>query len=467
MTAQPDHARPEETTGPPSLTELLQSLPGGGDVAERVMAELADVQVAHEELRIAEDELRAQQEQITQLLTQHDTERRWRGQLAALVPIGLCATDGNGSLVDVNPAFAAHLGANLLRLRGKPLSVYMGREDVSAFRAALRTLGSGASPEARLTVTLRPRHLPPSRAQLFGFSETPDHRSSAARVQWVLLPEDVGMDSAGSVPPAAASPSAGPETTDTETADTAIPAEQVVSLASALADLSALPGAEPDRQRLLVRMATLVSGAVPGADWVSITVGSPMAPLRLGSDSAQAQDFDGRQVRAGEGPCWDAYRTGSVVVTADVTTDPRWPTLAPLAQQSEVRGVVAVPVCEAGETTGAMNVYSRRSGAVGPAGRRIAELAAAAVAGILQNVAERESMQALAANLERALTSRAVIDQAKGMVMARLGVSADDAFARLVKLSSHLNVKLRDLATLIVEGHVDAILRAANRHPGG
>jgi AmiR/NasT family two-component response regulator len=55
-----------------------------------------------------------------------------------------------------------------------------------------------------------------------------------------------------------------------------------------------------------------------------------------------------------------------------------------------------------------------------------------------------------------------VIDQAKGMVMARLGIDADEAFARLVKLSSHLNVKLRDLAALIVEGHVDAVLRAGD-----
>jgi AmiR/NasT family two-component response regulator len=98
--------------------------------------------------------------------------------------------------------------------------------------------------------------------------------------------------------------------------------------------------------------------------------------------------------------------------------------------------------------------------AFGPAGRRIGGVAAAAVAGVLQNVAERESMKNPAANLERALTSRAVIDQAKGMIMARLGVDADDAFARLVRLSSRLNVKIRDLAALIVEGHVDAVLHA-------
>ena len=251
-----------------------------------------------------------------------------------------------------------------------------------------------------------------------------------------------------------------------ESAGETIPAEEVVGLAAALADLSALPAAEPDRQRLLPRMATLVRRAIPGADWVSITVGSPMDPQRLGSDSVEAQDFDGRQVRAGEGPCWDAYRTGTVVVADDVTADPRWPRLARLAQDSEVRSVIAVPVREEGATTGALNVFARRTGAIGPAGQRIAVLAAAAVAGILRNVAERESMQELAANLERALTSRAEIDQAKGIVMARLGVSADDAFARLVQLSSHLNVKLRDLATLIIEGHVDAILRAGNRLPG-
>jgi GAF domain-containing protein len=244
--------------------------------------------------------------------------------------------------------------------------------------------------------------------------------------------------------------------------EAAVPASEVIGLATALAELSSLPIGELDRQRLLSRMATLVRGAVPAADWVSITMGSPRDPQRLGSDSAEAQDFDGRQVQAGEGPCWTAYSTRSVVITDDVTTDARWPALAALGGRSAVRSVLAMPVQEDGTTTGAVNVYSGRVAAFGPAGRRIGELAAAAVAGVLQNVTERESMKSLAANLERALTSRAVIDQAKGVIMARLGVDADDAFARMVNLSSRLNVKIRDLATLITEGHVDAVLRAAD-----
>jgi len=187
-----------------------------------------------------------------------------------------------------------------------------------------------------------------------------------------------------------------------------------------------------------------------------------MTPERLGSDSTQAQDFDGRQVQAGEGPSDEAYISGALVTADDVTTDHRWPTLARNAAAGAVRSVLAVPVQEGDTVTGVVNVYSGQVRAFGAVGRRIGQLTAAAVAGVLQAVAERESMQALAANLERALTSRAIIDQAKGMIMARLGVDANDAFARMVTVSSRLNVKVRYLAGLIVEGHVDDVLRAAD-----
>lgn len=452
-------AEPNEPVEPDdALAAVLRDVSVDQPVAELLMSRLADVHVAHEELRVAEEEMRAQQAQITELLAQHNSQRHWRGQMSALLPIGLCVTDGNGMVVEANPALAAHLGAPLHRLRGKPLSVFLAREDVRQLRAALRSLGSGAAIEARLEVTVQPRRLPPQRAQVFGFPETADHRASAARVQWVLVPLaepngelDRDPDDETFRPVTA---------TEDERSDEEIPASQVIGLATSLAELSALPVAEGDRRRLLNRMAALINGAVPGADWVSITVGSPLEPQRLGSDSAEAQAFDGRQVQADEGPCWDAYRRGVAVIADDVTADPRWPALGRLAAAGAVRAVLAVALHEDGRTTGVVNVYSGRVAAFGTAGRRLAELAAVAVAGVLQTVTEREAMQALAANLETALTSRAVIDQAKGMIMARLGVSADDAFARLVKLSSHLNVKVRDLAALVVEGHVDEVLRA-------
>ena len=441
-----------------ALPDLLGELPARQAAVEHVLAELARVRVAREELRIAEEEMRVQQERITALLLQHDTERRRRGQLSALVPVGLCVTDGKGVLIDGNPALAAQLGTALDRLHGKPLGGFLAPEDVPAFRSALRTLASGTSTEHRLTATIRPRHRPAGRAHLFGFiEEVGDHPDSAARIQWVLVPEF------GPAAPREATERATPARVAAD--EDAIPAEEVIGLATALAQLSSLPIGQLDPQRLLSRLATLVRGAVPAADWVSITVGSPTDPQRLGSDSREAQEFDGRQVEAGEGPCWTAHNTGAVVISDDVTTDVRWPALARVAGKSAVRSVLAMPVQKDGTTTGTVNVCSGRVAAFGPAGRRLGELAAAAVAGVLQNVAERESMKTLAVNLERALTSRAVIDQAKGVIMGRLGVNTDDAFARLVSVSSRLNVKVRDLATLITEGQVDALLRAGD-HAG-
>jgi AmiR/NasT family two-component response regulator len=72
---------------------------------------------------------------------------------------------------------------------------------------------------------------------------------------------------------------------------------------------------------------------------------------------------------------------------------------------------------------------------------------------VLREASERASLQALVHHLERALSSRAVIEQAKGIVMAHHGGTADEAFARLVAYSSRRNVKLRELAASIVREH--------------
>ena len=429
--------------------------PGAPASVDEIMALLAGLDVQDEELQVVSEELRVQQEQMATLLSRHEAELRWRGHLAALVPLGLALTDGNGKLLEVNPALAGAVGVSFTRLHGKPLSVFLAPEDALAFRTALRSLSAPGGSEQRLTVTLRPRGGPDRRTELFGFTESTGVPPSSARVQWVLAPED--HDAVGGVeaePPAAA-PDPAPLHGD---ADDDV--SDVMGLAASFAQLSALPVEEPDRQRMLSRMAVLVRSAVPGADWVSITLGSPTDPQWLGSDSVEAQDFDGRQVRVQEGPCWEAHTTGQPVICADVTTDLRWPRLQAIADEAAVRSVLAIPVREAGESTGVVNVYAGRSHAFGTANRRIGELAAAAVTGVLHSVAEREALRSLAANLERALTSRAVIDQAKGILMAHLAVDADEAFARLVALSSRLNTKVRDLARLVVEGDTDLITAA-------
>jgi PAS domain-containing protein len=414
--------------------------------ADGTMGSLADLQIAHEELRVAEEEVRVQQAQIEQLLSRYESERRWRSHLSGLVPVGLGTTDGAGKIVDANSALATHVQVPLHRLRGKPFTLYLDPGDTSAFRSAVRALASGDATEQRVRVRIRGRRQGEDDADLFGFSDATAGQTTGTRLQWVLVP--VRAEVTGH-PVEPLSP------TDLS------PAESL-GLAAALAELSTLPVGDDDRQRLLSRMAVLVRSAVPRADCVSITLGSPLDPQQLGSDSAAAQAFDGLQLQAGEGPCWDAHLTGTVVVSTDVRADERWPDLARLAS-GEVHSVVALPLREGEQPVGVINVYSSSADAFGPDSRRIAELVAAAVGGVLQSVAEREALRDLAANLEKALTSRAIIDQAKGVLMARLGVGADDAFARLVTLSNRLNVKLRDLAQLVVEGHSPEVFAALDR----
>ncbi|MGY1831288.1 ANTAR domain-containing protein [Geodermatophilus sp. SYSU D01180] len=423
--------------------------------AQHVVEDLADLDVVQEELRVAEEELRAQQEEIARLVHRYEDERRWHEHVAAVLPVGLFVTDGVGKLVEVNPALAAAVGVSLPRLAGKPLTVYLDPHDVSAFRSALRALGTGQTAEYRGPVTVRGRDGAPVPGQLFGAPDVVDPDALRARIRWVLVTESSGI------------PLGTPEAADGEPAgraagDDGPGASAPVTVAEALTQLTRLTGTSVDRRQLLGRIAALTTSAVPAADWVSVTVGSPASPRSIGSDSTAAQDADGRQMRAEEGPCWDAAARREVVVTGDLRTDPRWPALARLAAAGPVRSVLAVPLALSGEPAGVLNVYSRHADAFGLADRRIAELVAVAVAAVLQEVGEREALRRLTLNLEQALSTRAVIDQAKGVLMGRLGVDADDAFARLVTLSNRLNVKVRDLAQLVVQGHADEVIAAAH-----
>ncbi len=230
-----------------------------------------------------------------------------------------------------------------------------------------------------------------------------------------------------------------------------------IRTAEALARFAALPSEEPDPRRLLRRLAVLAGEAVPSAAWVSIALGSPLDPPRLASDSGVARDFDSRQLRAREGPWRDAYATGSAVDASDVTADARWPVLARLATETPVRSARSVPLRESAPLAGVLNLYAPDRSAFA-ADRRLCDLVATAVGGALRSAAHGRALRDRAGHLEQALTSRASIDQAKGMLMARFGGGPDDAFARLVTMSNRLNVRLRTLAVQITEGRLEELL---------
>jgi PAS domain S-box-containing protein len=412
------------------MAELQQDFTASeARMPEKILAALGDLEVAHEELRVAEAELTEQREQIEQLVARHDSGQRWRDHLFALLPVGVLVTDAEGKILETNATAAELLGVRPVHLPGKPLVVYVAADHRRALRDLLGRLGRG-EPELHATLQLTPRFGQPVTA---GLVALPDPDGPPGTVRWILLPQE------HRAPVPAPVPAVGND-----------PSDDSVRVATALAQLCTLPADAGDQQRLLSRIALVVGAAVPGATGVSVTIGDPLAPDRQATDSVEAQLFDGLQLRLSEGPCAEAFRDGRVTVSADLTEDPRWPRLAAAARSQPIRSALALPIRVADERTGVINLYSSETAAFATQTVRVGEMVASAVAAVLRDVSERASLQALIHHLERALHSRAVIEQAKGIVIAHHGGTADEAFARLVAFSSRQNVKLRDLAELIV-----------------
>jgi GAF domain-containing protein len=163
--------------------------------------------------------------------------------------------------------------------------------------------------------------------------------------------------------------------------------------------------------------------------------------------ASQADDI---QYRAGDGPCLHAMRHAQVVHIDDLATHNRWPRFSRQAVALGIRSCLAVPLFEDNEPAGALTLYARRPGAFGPAEVRRAERFARNASGALTLALRMASCNDLNDQLRSSIVSRAVIDQALGVIMATERIPQDEAFSLLRTVSQNTNVKLRDLAATIV-----------------
>lgn len=162
------------------------------------------------------------------------------------------------------------------------------------------------------------------------------------------------------------------------------------------------------------------------------------------------------QLQNEEGPCADCYRQGAAVVVEDIRRlHDRWPRFGPLAESSGYLAVHALPMRLREDVVGTLNIFQKGPGLLAEGDVVIAQaLADVATISILQSrtIAQRE---ALAEQLQTALQSRIVIEQAKGILAERASVDVDDAFVRLRGLARSNNRRLSDVAADVVEGKVD------------
>ncbi len=181
---------------------------------------------------------------------------------------------------------------------------------------------------------------------------------------------------------------------------------------------------------------------------------APEGDLRVVADSSEAvRAVELFELQSEEGPSLDAFRTGAPVVNQDLeSVNGRWPRFAAKAIECDFRSVHALPMRLRSVTIGALSLFRTRDGALEEGDVMAAQaLADVATIAIIHHRAATEA-HLVNEQLNHALNSRIVIEQAKGVVAERTGLDMDQAFARLRHHARNHNLRLVDAARAVIEG---------------
>jgi GAF domain-containing protein len=225
---------------------------------------------------------------------------------------------------------------------------------------------------------------------------------------------------------------------------------RVDDVTGALENLAEVLSQEEELEVILHRVCHQVIHAVPDAHMASVTLLRADGPETVAVTDVHANTVDEAQYRAGEGPCLEAAETEQIVRVAVPEAMERWPQFAEAAVRHGVASYLSAPLFIDSEYHGSLNLYGEQ-----PHGFRRLDAALLALYTTAAEAALHSARRFLKARestgqLSQALESRAVIDQAKGILMAMRSISAEDAFALLVKQSQRENVKVRDVAAQFV-----------------
>jgi GAF domain-containing protein len=183
----------------------------------------------------------------------------------------------------------------------------------------------------------------------------------------------------------------------------------------------------------------------------------------VASTSEQVGLVEVMQLDAGIGPCVDCYRTGLAVSVSDIASDrARWPEFSAAAHSQGFLAVHATPLRLRGQTLGAMNLFSKTAGVLNAPDAAVAQaLADVATIGILQERSIRETT-IVTEQLQRALESRVLIEQAKGVLAAMGTTDVDEAFFAMRNYARRNNLSLRFVAEGVTSRTIDVLAQNAN-----
>jgi GAF domain-containing protein len=212
--------------------------------------------------------------------------------------------------------------------------------------------------------------------------------------------------------------------------------------------------------QLIAHSVTLLA-----ADAAGIMLGDPHRQLRVvAASSEDAELMELLQLQNEQGPCMDCYRTSAPVSVPDLARATQWPAFTTaVAQAGAFRSVHALPLRLRGEAIGALNLFHHTPGPLPPADLALGQaLADVATIGILQERAIRRG-EVINEQLQTALTSRVVVEQAKGVLAQHHWISMDLAFDQLRRYARAHNLRLADVARQLATSKLDpAIITPAS-----
>ena len=229
-------------------------------------------------------------------------------------------------------------------------------------------------------------------------------------------------------------------------------AERQDDLAVAIAELSGVLLTDEGIESTLHRVAHLAVRTMPGCTAAGVTlVGDDGRPETAASTAGLVLEIDRRQYDGGDGPCLDALRSLRINRAGPQEARRRWPAFAVEAEELGLRSFLAAPLIAADQAIGALHLYSSETDGFEQLDEALIALFSGQASVALANARLYRSARNLSDQLQAALASRAVIEQAKGVLMAEHRVRPEAAFELLRERSQRENRKLRDVARDIVD----------------
>lgn len=234
-----------------------------------------------------------------------------------------------------------------------------------------------------------------------------------------------------------------------------------VDLNAGLAGLAGMVAGACSVDQMLCQVAQFAVQAIPGADGAGVTMihleGSPR--IKEWSVTADfVREIDVLQYEElHDGPCITCMQTGRPAVSGSLGSDRRWPRFGGRVACLGVHSVLALPLTVGDQTIGAINSYAHSRDAFTEHAVELGTQFAAPAAVSVYNAQLLADARQRTNQLQKALHSRAVIDQAIGIVRSRSGGTAQEAFERLTRISQREHVKLAEVAERLIE---EAVRRA-------